>query len=352
MTKKKYSHSDEFYKNLPKIELHRHLEGSLRIRTMMEIVRAHKIDIEDTGYLLPLVQMDQNEPYSFENFLSKFGTLKLFYRSPEIIKRITLEAIEDAAIDNVRYLELRFTPITLSKAGDFSTEEVIEWVIQSAQEAEEKFGILVRLIISVNRHDDIEEAKKVIKLAADYNSERIVGIDLAGNEAKFPAAPFKEAFVMAKEAGLRLTVHAGEWGTADNVREAITELGAERIGHGVRVLDEQSVISLAQERGTTFEVCVTSNHHSGVVSSLERHPLPEMIMNGLNVTINTDDPSISCISLSNEYQVVTEQLGIPLSVLRERVLAAAKAAFLPELEKRQLLRKISNEFSEKMLQET
>ncbi|OQY35132.1 MAG: adenosine deaminase [Anaerolineaceae bacterium 4572_5.2] len=350
MPSKNYSRSTEFYKNLPKVDLHRHLEGSLRVRTMMEIVRSHDMDIEDTGYLRPLVQMDHNEPYTFENFLSKFGTLQLFYRSPQIIKRITLEAIEDAALDNVRYLELRFTPISLSKAGDFSIDQVIDWVARSAQEAEERFGILVRLIISVNRHGNIEEAQKAIKLAADYGGDRVVGIDLAGNEAEFSAEPFKSAFLLAKEAGLRLTVHAGEWGKAENVREAIIKLGAERIGHGVRVLDNPSVVNLARERGTTFEVCVTSNHHSGVISDLEKHPLAEMILNGLNVTINTDDPSISRITLSNEYQVVTEQLGIPLSVLRERILASVQAAFLPTKEKNCLLQQISSEFAKKMLQ--
>lgn len=116
---KPYAHSPQFYKNLPKVELHRHLEGSLRVRTMMEVVRSHDLDVKDTGYLRPLVQVDHNEPYTFENFLSKFGTLRLFYRSPDIIKRITREAVEDAATDNIRYMELRFTPIALSRAEDF-----------------------------------------------------------------------------------------------------------------------------------------------------------------------------------------------------------------------------------------
>ena len=109
----------EFYKVLPKVELHRHLEGSLRVPTMMEIVRAHEMDVKNTGYLRPLVQVDHDEPYTFENFLSKFGTLRLFYKSPDIIKRVSWEAVEDAALDNVRYMELRFTPAALSRAEGF-----------------------------------------------------------------------------------------------------------------------------------------------------------------------------------------------------------------------------------------
>jgi len=212
MLENTYSHSPEFYKNLPKIELHRHLEGSLRVRTMMEIVRAHGLDVKDTGYLRPLVQMEHDEPYTFENFLSKFGTLRLFYRSPEIIKRVTREAIEDAALDNVRYLELRFTPIALSRAEDFPLAQVIDWVIESAQEAQEALGISVRLITSVNRHEDVKEAEKVFELAADRQGNGVVGVCLAGNEAKFSAKPFEGVFREAKEAGLRISIHAGEWG--------------------------------------------------------------------------------------------------------------------------------------------
>lgn len=350
MPKNPYAHSPQFYKNLPKVELHRHLEGSLRVRTMMEVVRSHDLDVKDTGYLRPLVQVNHNEPYTFENFLSKFGTLRLFYRSPDIIKRITREAVEDAATDNIRYMELRFTPIALSRAEDFCPDKVIDWVLESAQEAQEEFGIIVRLIVSVNRHESGEEAAKVIELAALRQEQGIVGVCLAGNEAEFSAEPFAAVFREAQEEGLRVSIHAGEWGGAENVREAIQVLNAERIGHGIHVLESPNVVSLARERGTTFEVCVTSNHHSGAVSILEEHPLSEMMLEGLNVTINTDDPSISKITLSDEYRMVTEKLGLSLGVLRERVLAAARASFLPAREKSRLVRQLSTEFTEKMLQ--
>lgn len=346
-----YSRSQTFYNNLPKVELHRHLEGSLRVKTMMEIVRAHNLDVKDTGYLRPLVQVDHQDPYTFENFLAKFGTLRLFYRSPEIIKRITREAIEDAANDQVRYLELRFTPIALSRAEGFPVPQVIDWVIESVREAEAEFNIKTRLIVSVNRHESTAEARKVIECAAVRVGEGIVGVGLAGNEAQYSAEPFKELFADARQAGLKVTIHAGEWSGPDNVAEAIQVLGAERIGHGIRILEDPEVVALARERGSTFEVCVTSNHHSGVVKNIAEHPFLPMLMNGLDVTINTDDPSISRITLSDEYRVAVETLGIPLGVLRERVLAAAKASFLPPAEKAQLIQSISTEFTEKMLLE-
>ena len=297
-----------------------------------------------------LVQMEHDEPYTFENFLSKFGTLRLFYRSPEIIKRVTWEAIEDAALDNVRYMELRFTPIALSRAEDFPLAQVIDWVTESAREAQEALGISVRLITSVNRHEDVKEAEKVFELAADRQDAGIVGVCLAGNEADFSAKPFEAVFREAREAGLRVSIHAGEWGGAENVREAIEVIGSERIGHGIRVLEDPSVINLARERGTTFEVCVTSNYHSGAVPVLAEHPLLEMMLKGLNVTINTDDPSISQITLSDEYRVITEELGLSLGILRERVLSAARASFLPARERNRLQQRVSEEFTENMLQ--
>ena len=336
----------EFYKSLPKVELHRHLEGSLRVPTMMEIVRAHDLDVKNTGYLRPLVQVDHQEPYTFENFLAKFGTLRLFYKSPEIIKRLTWEAVEDAALDNIRYLELRFTPVALSRAEGFPMGQVVDWVIESVREASSKYKILVRLIASINRHESIAQAKKVMEIALARKNKGIVGVDLAGNEAEFSAEPFQELFKVAQKEGLRVTIHAGEWGGAENVRQAIEVLGADRIGHGIRILEDPEVVTLARDRGTIFEVCVTSNHHSGIVEHLPEHPIKQMHQKGLNVTINTDDPSISRIDLSNEYQTVTELLGMPIGVLEERVMAAARAAFLPDKLRSRLIAKLTEEFRE------
>jgi adenosine deaminase len=173
----------------------------------------------------------------------------------------------------------------------------------------------------------------------------LYGLDLAGNEAEFKTAPFYEIFKEARQAGLRITIHAGEWGPAENVRDAITHLGAERIGHGVRVMDagRENIVALAKERGTVFEVCVTSNYQSGVVRSLPTHPLPKMMAAGLQVTLNTDDPSVSRITLSHEYQHVCEQLKMPISLLKQSVLRAARASFLPEDEKKQFVEGIQKE---------
>jgi adenosine deaminase len=262
------------YRALPKVELHRHLEGSLRLDTMLDIARQHGITIpEDVLRLSTLVQVQEEDKFTFQNFLAKFNTLRLFYRSPDVIHRITREAIEDAAKDNVKYLELRFTPVALSRAERFPLHDVIDWVMSSAEEASKIHNVVVRLIASVNRHESPDLAEQVAWLAAEHIKGGMVALDLAGNEAEYPSQPFYGIFKEAKQAGLHVTIHAGEWGPASHIKEAIEVIEAERIGHGVRVLEDANVTALAKERGTAFEVCVTSNYQSGVVESRILHCL-------------------------------------------------------------------------------
>ena len=332
--------------SLPKVELHRHLEGSLRLTTMLDIADRHGVTVPVSMFNLSgLVQVQDQDPMTFTNFLEKFKTLRLFYKSPDVIHRVTQEAIEDAARDNIRYMELRFTPVALSRAEGFPLHDVMDWVASSASESARKNNIKVGLIASVNRHESPELAEQVAWLAAEHIKDGLVGLDLAGNEAEFKAEPFKDIFKEAKQSGLHVTIHAGEWGPAANVREAIEVMGAERIGHGVRVLEDEKVVALAKERGTTFEVCVTSNYQSGVVKSLPEHPLPRMIEAGLNVTVNTDDPSVSRITLSHEYQHIGENMNVSFEVLRDSVFKAAQASFLRDAEKKDLVESLRQELN-------
>src|SRR5512144_3118387 len=189
------------YRAFPKVELHRHLEGSLRLDTMLDVARQHGITIPaDVLRLSTLVQVQEEDKFTFQNFLAKFNTLRLFYRSPDVINRITFEAIEDAAKDNVKYMELRFTPVALSRAERFPLHDVIDWVLTSARQAADEFGIGVRLIASVNRHESPELAEQVAWLAAEHKDDGLVGIDLAGNEAEFNADAFYSIFREAKQA--------------------------------------------------------------------------------------------------------------------------------------------------------
>jgi len=336
--------SINFYKTLPKVELHRHLEGSLRLDTLQEIARLHRMRIPGgRGALGRLVQVQQRDPGNHDHFLAKFSTLRKFFLSPEIIQRVTREAVQDAAQDNVRYLELRFAPLALSIARDFPLGEVMDWVCESAQQAAREYGILVRLIASVNRHESPSLAEQVACLAAARITAGILGLDLAGNEAGYSAEPFAGIFKEACQSGLKLTVHAGEWSGADSVGEALLCLNADRIGHGVRIMEDPRILSLARERGAAFEVCVTSNFQTGVIPAREVHPVMNMVRAGLNVTVCTDNPSISQATLSDEYRRVCEDLEMGSTLLKERILSAARAGFLPEAEREKLVAGLQRE---------
>lgn len=325
-------------KALPKIDLHRHLEGSLRLDTLVQVANHYQLNIPaaDKEQLRPYVQITSDPP-NHELFLSKFEVLRHFYRSPEIIKQLTYEAVADAAADNIRYLELRFSPQALASVHRFSLIDVTNWVIEAVQQAGKDFSIEVGLIITLVRHDSFEQAKQVADIAFDYYGKGIVGLDLAGDEVRFPPGPFIPLFKKAKEVGLGVTIHAGEWANAHGVRQAVEELYADRIGHGVRTIEHSQILRLAKEYGVTFEVCLTSNVQTGVVHNLHHHPLVDMLDLGLLATINTDDPRVSDCTLTDEYELAVNTLGLGYSDLRQMIMNAANAAFLPEDGRRRLV---------------
>jgi adenosine deaminase len=317
--------------SLPKIDLHRHLEGSLRLSSLREVALAYDLGLPAAtlGDLRPYVQI-AGEEHSYRNLLNKFNVLRRFYQSPEIIRRLAYEAVEDAALDNVRYLELCFTPPALAKSQNYPLDEVTDWVIAAvALACRDHPSIQVRLIVTVNRHEPVEVAEQVTQIAVDRKENGIVGLDLAGDEVDYPAEPFRGVFRAAREAGLGVVAHAGEWTGAAAVQDAIEHLGVQRVGHGVRVVEDPNVAALARERGVVFEVCLTSNLHSGVIRQLRDHPLRAMIGLGLLTTLNTDDPAISDITLSDEYAVVIQDLGFSLRDVQQSILTAAGCAFLP-----------------------
>ncbi len=330
---------------LPKIELHRHLEGSLRLTTLAEVNRDFHLGFpEDDLEALRAYLQITDEGGDYRIFLSKFINLRRFYQTPELIQRFAYEAVADAAADNIRYMELRFTPMALAKTQNFALEEVTEWVLEAVDKAQRDFSIKVRLIVSFNRHEDVSIGVRSTRIAIENRQRGIVGLDLAGDEANYSAEPFTNLFLQAREAGLGITIHAGEWAGVQNVLYAIEMMGAQRIGHGVRVLDNSSAIALALDRGTIFEVCVTSNVQSGVFQRFIDHPLKVMHDVGLRTTVNTDDPAVSNITLADEIHIVAASLGFELEDLRKMTLTAAEASFLPPDEKQLLIKQFEAEF--------
>lgn len=331
--------------NLPKIDLHRHLEGSLRLATLAEIAQEHAVDLPTWSLeeLRPYVQVVDGDALDFQGFLAKFKLLRKFYSSREAVLRVASEAVADAAADNVRYLELRFNPVALGHNQGFSFEDVTDWVIEATNEAQRKYGIEVRLIVQMGRHEP-QYAHQLAEIAVDRQNKGIVGIDLAGDEITFSAAKFVKVFQWAKAQGLHITVHAAEAGPATNIIEAIKELGAERIGHGVQARGNDKVIELLRSLQITLEMCPTSNLQTGIIPKLAQHPLFAFHQLGIPVTINTDDPSISNTTLTDEFLVANRGIGVPFRDLRHMTLNAAEAAFLPEPEKNRLIDWFKNWF--------
>ena len=331
------------YKNLkamPKVDLHRHFEGSLRLETLLEIARQYELDVPhgNIEQLRPLVQVT-NDPPNAHTFLAKFEVLRLFYRSPEIIRRLAYEVVADAANDNVHYLELRFSPQAISRYQGYDMNEATEWFIEAVQEASRDFGIEVRLIITLVRHDPIEQAREVAEIAFDRFSQGvIVGLDLAGDEINHSQMPFSELFLEAKKIGLGVTIHAGEWTGAETVRTAIENLGADRIGHGVNIVTDSKVIQLVRQKNVALEVCLTSNQQTGSVKTLHNHPVKDFLQMDVPVTLNTDDPTISNIVLTDEYQLAIGTIGLKYEDLRTMTLTSIQTAFIPKKEKERLTR--------------
>lgn len=326
-------------KALPKIDLHRHLEGSLRLSTLADIASQHGVDMQTMSIeeLRPLVQMVDDEP-NFQEFLAKFAVLRKFYNSREAILRIAYEAVADAAADNIRYLELRFNPVALAYHQGFSLDEVSDWVIEAVNKAQRELNIQVRLIVQMGRHEP-HFAQRLVELALARREKGVVAVDLAGDEEHFSAGKFIDLMRWAKAEGMRITAHAGECKNcpAANVYEAIEVIHADRIGHGIHAMEDLNVVDLLARKKIPLEMCPTSNLQTGAITSLTQHPMLSFHRLGIPVTINSDDPSISNIVLTDEYIVACQGIGITFTMLKEMIMNAAHAAFLLPAERKKLI---------------
>lgn len=332
---------------LPKVELHRHLEGAMRIHTLLEIAHKHDNEWADLSLddLRPYVQMVPDQEFTADVFLSKFAVLRQFYNSSETIQRIAREVVEDAAADNIKYMELRFTPKALCSVLKCSYGQVMDWVCDTIATAATTHDIEVRLIVSMNRHEGAAVGREVLNVALAYKDKGVVAIDLAGQEEGFSSAPFAPIFQQAREAGLFTTAHAGEWSGAESVREVLEHLEVDRVGHGIRAVDDANVVQMLIDRETVLEVCPTSNLHSGVVPELEKHPLIELYRAGVKTTINTDDPLISNITLTEEMLDVMLIMRLTEQDIHQQILNAAGGAFLPAPERQALVARLQAAFS-------
>jgi adenosine deaminase len=316
------------FQTWPKIDLHRHLPGAIRFETWWDIVSQHQVPLPTTDPAELRRLMTVSGQSSLKEFLNCFNTIDLCYVDAAAIERVTYEAIADALAENIVYLELRFSPTRMAQQAHISIEAAVEAVIAGRRRAAAEFPIEVGLIAGLSRELGVETCAAVAEIISDFAVRGIEGIDLLGNEIDFPAEWFSPIFQpIARQGRLGITIHAGESSGAECVRAAVVQLGATRIGHGVRSEEDPTVLDLLKERGVTLEMCPTSNVQTAATPDLASHPLARYLRAGLKVTINTDDPRISQIDLAHEYEVAASVIGLTEAEIAQTLAYAVEAAF-------------------------
>jgi adenosine deaminase len=322
----------------PLVELHRHLDGNVRIETVLDLAQQHGLDLPawTVEELRPHVQITEREP-SLVHFIAKFALLRRVMVDYDAVRRIVRENLEDAVREGIDAIELRFSPYFMGEEHGLDTFGVVEAACEALEEAKGRLPVRAKLIGIISRHYGPEIGQIELEAAIRFRDHGVVALDLAGDEAHYPGELFVRHFARAREAGLHVIAHAGEAAGPESVRQAVLELEAERIGHGIRAIEDPAVVDLLIERGIPLEVCPTSNLHTSTVPDYRSHPLPALLARGVAVTLNTDDPSISGIDLPHEYRVAAEELGLAERDLRKMQETAFEAAFLTPEERRALL---------------
>ena len=321
---------------LPKVNLHHHLEGAVRPETFLECVKAFQVpvpieNLEEAQEFLRVSDADR----SLADFLVKVDRSLLVSQYPGVLERMAFEAVEDAYHQNVRCLEIRFGPLLHLERGR-RPEEAVEEVLAGIRKAGSRYPVTARVIVCALRHHDADANLALAKMAAEYADLGVAGFDIAGDEAAYPAGVFSKAFELAKANGLGITVHAGEVGDGSGVMEAIVKLGADRIGHGIQIAARPDLVERVIEAGITLEVCPTSNLHTRAVASLEQHPIRRLFDMGVSISLGDDDPTTSGITISSEFELLAEVFHFTADEIVQIVLNGARAAFLPEEQKKQL----------------
>jgi adenosine deaminase len=323
--------------SLPLIDLHRHLEGCVRIETILDLARQHNLPLpaQDAAELAPYVRVTDPQP-GVMAFIEKFHWITQAMASLDACRRMALENVLDAHADGIDYMELRFSPWFMAEAHRLDPAGVVEAVIDGVNSGMQETGMRVKLIGILSRTYGVETAQKELN-ALLTRREHISALDLAGDEANYPAELFKEHFRRAREAGWAVTVHAGESAGPESIWSAIRDLGAQRIGHAVRALEDPALLDYMGENRIGIEANLTSNFQTSSVSSYVAHPMRTFLEHGLLATLNSDDPAISGITLRYEYETAAPTAGLSREQIRQAQRNALEAAFLNDIERNELL---------------
>jgi adenosine deaminase len=322
--------------SFPLIELHRHLDGNVRLETVLELGLKYNLLLPATDLegLRPYVQVSEPKP-SLMAFLEKFYWPIAILKDMDAVRRIAYENVEDAHREGMAYIELRFSPWFMAEANHLDPAAVVEAVVDGTRAGERDFGVKANLIGILSRTFGVDIAWKELD-ALLTQKDQIAALDLAGDETNYPAAWFADHFARGRDAGWQVTVHAGEVVGPESVWQALRDLGAVRIGHATHALEDPALVEYLLEHRTGIEVSLTSNVQTSVVENYATHPLHQFLELGLLATLNTDDPGISGIDLHHEYEIAAPAAGLSMEMIHQAQRNALEAAFLTAQEKQAL----------------
>jgi len=318
-----------FIRQLPKAELHLHLEGAVDPVTLVELRKRH-------GESATLAETESLYRYSdFPSFLMAFKEVSAHLRGPEDYEFATYRLMQQLKEENVLHAEVYVAVgVCLFRKQDFAA--IFEGLERGRSRGARDFGVSLLWIFDATRHFGVEEAQKVFDLAVRYKDRHVVGVGIGGDEVKAPPELFRSVYAFAEDHGLRLTAHAGETGPAESIWGALN-LHAERIGHGVSAAQDPDLVEELAYRQVPVEICLTSNLRTGVCKNAAEHPVKSYFEQGMMVTLNTDDPGLFGTSLAREYQFAQDTYGFTDEHLRELARNSFEASFLPAEKKLELL---------------
>jgi len=338
--------TEELLRALPKADLHCHLDGSLRLQTILELAEQQKVKLiaETPEGLARAIHMGE-KCGSLEEYLVAFDVTLSVLQTYESLYRAAYELAVDAAAENVRYLEVRYSPALHQQRG-LKMTTVLDAVLEGLRVAKRETGIKTGVLICGIRHINPSTSMRLAELAVAYKNRGVTGFDLAGAEYNFPAKDHKDAFQLILKNNVNCTAHAGEAYGPESISQAIHYLGAHRIGHGVRLREDGDLLNYVNDHRIPVEACLSSNLQTGAVDSLESHPLRFYFDYGLRVTVNTDNRLITDTSVTRELMLAHTVCGLTLEDLTTVVVSGFKSAFLPFREKQDLLKSVNQEIDQ------
>ncbi|MDW6018585.1 adenosine deaminase [Vibrio plantisponsor] len=323
-------------KNLPLTDLHRHLDGNIRTQTILDLGTKFGVKLPANNIidLTPHVQIVEAEP-SLVAFLSKLDWGVAVLGDLDACRRVAYENVEDALNAQIDYAELRFSPYYMAMKHNLPVEGVVEAVVDGVKAGIRDFGIKANLIGIMSRTFGTEACQQELNAILSQR-DNIVAVDLAGDELGQPGELFTSHFKQVRDSGLNITVHAGEAAGPESMWQAIQDLGATRIGHGVKAIQDPKLMDYLAEHKIGIESCLTSNIQTSTVESLQNHPLKQFLEHGVLACLNTDDPAVEGIELPHEYEVAAPQAGLSQEQIRQAQINGLELAFLSDSEKEAL----------------